>query len=219
VRLVKAIFDIRYASAPAGLDIGKNLHTAIVGKEPEENLTVFSTNFSIQDKKTAVSVTDKFTQISVESKDVKESLNEIITLYEKLTAVVGFDTASRVALRGIYFHEHECEFDALIETYKQTYFTQNKLIQEAVDVAVVTTSRMGDYHVNFSSGPMSGNEIADRFLGFPYDGELPPVYSCLDLDFSLSEVKLSTKRVAGFLKETTEAHKKFVKNNLTEVQP
>jgi hypothetical protein len=218
MRLIKAILEARYTQIPDGISDVAKLYQAVKGDAADESNPAFIANFIDKDNKSAVVVASSFTNLSVEGDNAEQVLGKIASLFENLSKTIKYKTADRLALRTSYVQPFQGEFDSLVQSYKELYFTDNQLAKDAIDVGIVLTTKFKDYHINYNAGPMKKDDVKERqIINFECD-ELPEVYKYVDLDFYLTDFKFSTTKVAKFLKETHESQLEFINKFVKEVK-
>lgn len=204
---VQTLFEIKYKNAPRELLSHQKILEAITGEVQDQKMIP---GFNVRvEKKRAIVILDANTfGISVESGDSDIDAGFIITLFGRMSDLLGgFGEIQRLGLKRSFIQKQDSSSEQLKREFKEKYLGNASLIDESTDVALPLTLKAGDFGVNFMHGPMQGDEVNNQLAYKPkvtYKS-----YLFLGLDFyQVGDVKLKSKKnLTAMIAEV---------NNLTE---
>ena len=195
MEILSLILEIRFGSKTPLIvdDKRQKLVELIIGKPPKDKPPdTPKIGMALNDvaSKTRVIVEESRVAISVEQSDIEKSKKRLLEVLKTIYKQVDYKTSPvwRVGVRTQWICLWKDSFTSLLSCFREKFYANNSLLQEAVDVGIALTLEDGQFKVNYSTGPMKP-EQGKQLLIFK-DRQLPHDFIFIDIDrYSIDDKK------------------------------
>lgn len=203
MELVKFFVELRYKQPHKLFRVYEELHTALVGKPPAEKEPVLLPGFglNVQDKKMRVLIDPRRSVVDLEhTPNTGYCLDTITQVFRKIDEIAPLPDLLRLGARSWWLRAAAVSFDALVTMYKEKLFHPSVFVQNARDVGTSFVLVDENNRANINFGPMEAAQL--KGMLFSEVGNLPSVFTFLDVDYSLTEneLKYEEKQLRDFAK-------------------
>lgn len=203
MNLVKFFVEVRYRQSHRLFRVYEELYASLVGQPPAEKEPVVLPGFGlhVRDKKMRVVIDPQRSIADLEYvPNIGYCLDTLTQVFRKINELAPLPELLRLGGRSWWLKPATVAFDSLVSKYKEKLFQPSPFLQSARDVGTSFTLVDEGYRANISFGPMEVTQL--RGMLFSELSDLPPVFTFLDVDYSLTgnELEYDEKQLRDFAK-------------------
>ncbi len=208
MKQIKAILEIRYEQMPELFAYKNKVVRALGGSDAEKQASlVENVNIRAENQFAHISVEPYRLLITVERRESKKAQEYILGVYEKIDNLLHLSSVKQVGYRCIFIEESDDKFNDLVARQRAAFYRSTSLTDDATDVAMPLTFKIGDYRVNFLGGPVKPNELKDRL---EYKDIEAKNSFLIDLDFIKYNLSVSRRSLKQHIEEVRKYQKDLI---------